>query len=74
MSTRETICVKCHNSYSGKKEDIFLIPQEKMSSLETICVKCRNSYSGKKRKYFSMSSAESFTQNAKRYNDGVSVD
>ena len=36
------------------------------SPKETICMKCQNLFSGKKKKKFSMSSAENFTQSARR--------
>ena len=37
------------------------------NGMETICMKCQNLFSGKNKKtYFNMSSAENFTQSAKR--------
>ena len=51
----------------ANSEDPDQMPHSAVSDpKEIICMKCQNMFSGKiKKKYFSMSSAENFTQSAK---------
>ena len=44
----------------------LFFPENRIGEMEIVCMKCQILLSGKKNKHLKMSSAENFTQNAKR--------
>ena len=62
LSSRETICIKCQNLFSGKNKKSSIC--QSLFPEETICIKNQSLFSGKNKKHISTLLSAEFAQRA----------